>query len=84
MNADEFLRSTPPEINWRIQAWNDLRRYEARRDYDFAILLLNGRNDPKKFPKFEKFYPEKPQESDAEREDREMRKHGRAVGMRVP
>jgi len=58
MSAEEFLRSTPPEINWKVEAWNDRRRADAHRDYNFAILLVGGWHKPEKFPSFERFYPE--------------------------
>jgi hypothetical protein len=59
MSYAEFLKSTPPEINIKVEAWNDARRREASRDYELGILISIGINDPKKFPRFEKFYPEK-------------------------
>jgi len=55
MSVGAFLASTPPEINIKIEAWNDARRRDAVRDYNFAVLLTN----PQKFPSFERFYPEK-------------------------
>lgn len=58
MSAEEFLCSTPIEINWKIEAWNDLRRADAHRDYNFAVLLVGGYHKPEKFPSFERFYPE--------------------------
>lgn len=81
MDLESFLRSTPPEINWKIEARNDARRDVAMRDYNFALLLLNGHNNPKKFPKFETFYPEK---QSSINEDQEMRRQAAAVGMRIP
>jgi hypothetical protein len=53
------LESTPPEINIKIESWNDACRRDAEREYRFAILLLNGHNEPKSFPRFDRYYPEK-------------------------
>jgi hypothetical protein len=58
MSAAEYLHCTPPEINIKIEAWNDARRAEAQRDYRFLVAHLTGYHDPKKFPSFERFYPE--------------------------
>lgn len=72
MSYAEFLHSTPPEINLKIEAWNDGRRREAARDYSFAVLLLNGRNEPKKFPSFERYYPEIDPETQEQKVDRHV------------
>lgn len=58
MSADEFLHATPPEINVKIEAWNEDRKRDATRDYASIVALLNGHKDPKKFPTFDRFYPE--------------------------
>lgn len=58
MSAEDFLCSTPPEFNFKVEAWNNSRRREARRDYDFAVLIATAVNNPGKFPSFERFYPE--------------------------
>jgi hypothetical protein len=58
MSATEYLHCTPPEINIKIDSWNDAKRYDADRDYRFIVTLLNGHNAPEKFPSFSRFYPE--------------------------
>jgi hypothetical protein len=77
------MQSTPPEINIKVEAWNDARRRDALSDYRLAVLLLNGRNNSKNFPSFEKFYPEA-REPNAPSNLEEMKKEGARVGMRVP
>jgi hypothetical protein len=58
MDAEGFLRSTPVEINWKIEAYNDARRYDASRDYRSIVHMAIAWHNPKKLPPFEKFYPE--------------------------
>ena len=64
-----------------MEALNDSKREAARRDYNFAILLLNGRNEPKKFPSFKKFYPEEINEIN---DKREMRRQAGIIKMPLP
>jgi hypothetical protein len=59
MSYVEFLHSTPPEINIKIEAWNDARRMEKLRDYEAIKLSGWAYHDPKNFPSFTEFYPEK-------------------------
>lgn len=58
MSPWEFLELTPREINWMIQAHNSERKERNRDIYNLAVLVANGINAPKKFPSFEKFYPD--------------------------
>jgi hypothetical protein len=75
------LELTPGEINIKFQARNEAKREAARRDYNFAVLLLNGRNEPKKFPSFKKFYPEQINEIN---DRREMRRQAGIIKMPLP
>jgi hypothetical protein len=59
MSFEAFHASTPPEINIKIEAWNSERKREAMRDYTFIVTMATAMNAPKKFPSFERFYPEK-------------------------
>jgi hypothetical protein len=63
MSAAEYLRSTPPEIVLKVEALTDEKRYQASRDYQFIVALLNGYHEPQKFPSFDRFYPEKTQKT---------------------
>lgn len=74
MDVGGFLESTPVEINWKIEAWNDARRAEAQRDYRFILTLLNGRNKPDAFPSFQRFYPENDPETDRPRIEKHVAK----------
>jgi hypothetical protein len=58
MSVDEFLRSTPPEINIKVDAWKAARKAEAIRDYNLASIIVTGFRSPEKFPPFARFYPE--------------------------
>ncbi|MCK9571058.1 hypothetical protein M0R72_19070 [Candidatus Pacearchaeota archaeon] len=58
MSAEEFLSSTPVEINWKIEAYNDARRDQAARDYRLVNQLGWIWHDPAHAPQFERFYPE--------------------------
>jgi len=59
LSYEEFLHSTPPEISIKIEAWNDARRREKVRDYEAIKLSGWAYHDPKKFPSFTEFYPER-------------------------
>lgn len=51
MNAVEFLASTPPEISWKIDAYNEAKHEQATRDWYLGALIATGVNDPKNYPK---------------------------------
>jgi len=74
MCAEEFLRSTPPEINIKIEAWNASQRRAAQRDYNFVVLMATAWHSPKKFPSFERFYPEKDPSTGQQKVDRQTAK----------
>ena len=62
MSYEDFLRSTPPEINIKIEAWNEARHVKAADDYALASLIRVGMGSvfskETKYPRFEAFYPE--------------------------
>lgn len=62
MSYADFLRSTPPEINIKIEAWNEARHVKAADDYALASLIRVGVGSvfskETKYPRFEAFYPE--------------------------
>jgi hypothetical protein len=62
MDLGAFLRSTPPEINWKIEAWNDARTTKAADDYASVSLLRTAVaslfDKDTKFPGLKEFCPE--------------------------
>ena len=73
MSYEEYLHTTPPEINIKIAAYNDKLRWDKKRDYNLAVLLLNGRNEPaNRFPTFARFYPEIDPETQQVKVDRQV------------
>ncbi len=75
-----FLSSTPDEINWKVEAYNEEKREQAALNYKTVVLFLNGRNAPNKFPSFERFYPDKQNKIASKKDERivksRLRKHG--------
>jgi len=74
MDAEAFLRSTPVEINWKIEAYNDARRSDASRDYRSIVHMAIAWHNPKKLPPFEKFYPENDTKKKAQSMDHNVAK----------
>jgi hypothetical protein len=62
MDLGGFLRSTPPEINWKIEAWNDARITKTADDYASVSLLRTAVaslfDKDTKFPSLKEFCPE--------------------------
>jgi len=83
MDYRQFLQSTPIEITFKIEAYNDRLRDQAMRDYSLATIIVTGWHNPKKFPKFQRYYSEKTTEDREEEIKQEFRRQANAVGMRV-
>jgi hypothetical protein len=85
MDAEAFLRSTPPEINWKIDAWNESQARNDRDIYELGTLVFLAQNNPKHFPKsLSKFRPSRIIEKSDARKRQAMKEEGAKIGMRVP
>jgi hypothetical protein len=85
MEAGGFLRSTPPEINWKIEAWNECQARNDRDIYELGTLVFLAQNNPKHFPKsLSKFRPSRTVEKLDDRDKQAMKEEGAKIGMRVP
>ena len=85
---------TPAEINWKTDAWNDANIVKAIDDYASVDLLRSAVaslfDKKNKFPTLTQFCPEGAKKIEAqqarwkEEQDKEMRRQGSAIGMRIP
>ncbi len=83
MSYEEFLCSTPIEINWKVEAYNEDKREQAALNYKTVVLLLNGRNAPNKFPGFERFYPDKQNKIASKKDELIVKRRLRRRGFNV-
>ena len=55
MSAEEFLSSTPVEINWKVEAYNTAKEEQHRLTY--ILGRLSSLAFAKEFPTFEQTFP---------------------------
>jgi len=79
MSAEEFLRSTPQEIAWKLEAYNETRNEQIALNWQLGQLIGYAFHDPKHYPALSKFIHEK-----ANVNDEEMRRQAANIGLRIP
>jgi hypothetical protein len=85
MTAGEFLDTTPVEINWKIEAWNERKWLRDADIYDLAWMTALAANNPKKFPKtLQAFRPSRIAKEIDDSDRQAMKEEGAKIGMRVP
>lgn len=79
MSYEEFLHSTPPEINIKVEAYNDAKDELIAHNWQLGQLVAIAVNNPKEYPRLETLLPKpkKPEpkpltDSDARRDIIEM------------
>jgi hypothetical protein len=82
MSAEDFLRSTPVEINWRVEAWNDKNLQLKQLAYNIGGCVRHA-NAEDAYPDFDEIFPENPEE-DAALSDEELRLQAKAKGLKSP
>jgi hypothetical protein len=55
MSAEEYLSSTPADINWKVEAYNTTREEQNRQTY--ILGRLSSLAFAKEFPTFEQTFP---------------------------
>ena len=84
MDYRQFLESTPPEINFRIEGLNQMQEDQLYLVWLAGSLNSYAFHDPKKYPKFKSILPKKTNKSREQELNEEMRRQANAVGLRVP
>ena len=85
MDVGGFLSSTPVEINWKVEAWNEAQARNDRDIYELGTLVFLAQQNPKAFPKsLSKFRPSRVAEQIDGQTRQVMKEEGAKVGMRVP
>ena len=82
MSAEEFLRSTPAEINWKVEAWNDRNLQLKQLAYNIGGCVRFA-NAEDAYPDFDEIFPENPEEAEA-LSDEELRAQAKAKGLKSP
>ena len=82
MSAEEFLSSTPVEINWKVEAWNDRNLQLKQLAYNIGGCVRFAQADDA-YPDFDEVFPENPEEA-AALSDEELRLQAKAKGLKSP
>ena len=82
MSAEEFLASTPVELNWKVEAWNEsnLRLKQLAYNIGGCVRLAQAEDA---YPDFDEIFVENPEEAEA-LSDEELRTQARAKGLKAP
>jgi hypothetical protein len=86
MSAEEYLSSTPVEINWKVEAYNDLQAAKSLQlrqlAYNIGGCVRFAQADDA-YPDFDEVFPDNPEE-EAEMSDQELRAQAKAKGLKQP
>lgn len=82
MSAEEYLASTPVEINWKIEAWNDHNLQLKQLAYNIGGCVRFAQAEDA-YPDFDEIFPENPEEAAAMSEE-ELRADAKAKGLKSP
>lgn len=86
MSAEEFLASTPVELGWKIEAYNDLQeeKYLLLKQLAYNIGgCVRHANAEDDYPDFDEIFVENPEEVEA-LSDEELRAQAKAKGLKQP
>lgn len=86
MSAEEFLASTPVELNWKVEAYNDSReeRYLLCKLLAYNIGgCVRHANAEDDYPDFDEIFVENPEEVELMK-DEELRAQAKAKNLKSP
>jgi hypothetical protein len=86
MSAEEFLSTTPVEINWKIEAYNDLQeeKYLLLKQLAYNIGgCVRHANAEDDYPDFDEIFVENPEEAEL-MNDEELRAQAKMKNLKSP
>lgn len=82
MSAEEFLASTPVELNWKVEAWNEsnLRLKQLAYNIGGCVRLAQAEDA---YPDFDEIFVENPEEVEL-MNDEELRAQAKMKNLKSP
>ena len=82
MSAEEFLASTPVELNWKVEAWNESNLRLKQLAYNIGGCVRFAQAEDA-YPDFDEIFVENPEEVEL-MNDEELRAQAKMKNLKSP